>query len=62
MVSDKQWLKNIEEQIPYVPNTKDKIKICPYGFHSNKNSECDCGEKLPTPKTHYKIDKIFKKK
>lgn len=26
-------------------NFMKKIRICPYGFHANENSECDCGKK-----------------
>jgi len=26
--------------------TMNKIKICPYGFHSNQEEQCDCGEKV----------------
>lgn len=27
----------------------NKTKICPLGFHSNIDSECDCGKKVNTP-------------
>jgi len=30
--------------------TEKKVKVCPNGFHNNKDSECTCGEKIKNTK------------
>ena len=53
MVSDEKWKEQLENQVPYTPNTANYKPI---------NNRLAIRKKLPMPKTRYLLDKIFKKK